>query len=710
MRIGIDATCLPTALAGAGRYIRGLITGLVELDTAHEFVIFLKESDRTWFQAMERPNVKFVTIPCSIRPTRLFWEIARTPRVIEHFRFDVWHAPHYIMPLTTGSCKTVVTFHDMAFHIFPELFPITKRWTFRWALARASHTADRIIATSQATKDETAHVLHVDPDRITVVHHGIDPSFQPVENLQHLEAIRKRYGIPGPYILMVGTIDRRKNIHTLIQAYHLLVQDNAMAYPLVIAGQRGNGYAELIREITSRGLTDRIHLLGYVDEETLPGLYSGARLFVSPSRYEGFGFPALEALACGTPVLSSPSPSITEIPTRGVEIVADPFDVHAWRDRLEAALSEPRGYDQPVIARQQWIETHSWEGVAEKTIGVYEAAAGQEAPLPTRSSWREPVTALPSGRFVSDACIQAVLRTIAYADLFDYPLTAQEIHQGLIEFRATRDQVDAALRSPELSDIIAGHDRWFILKGRERLVRERAQRSTCTAVLFQQNHPILRWLCACPFVQMVALSGATAFENCREDSDIDLFMIVDARRIWSTYALLAAVAKLLGKRDLLCMNYLIGRSDYHIDDHDFYTAHQIASLQPLYGWDRFRRFTASNGWVMNYLPQWHGHSNGTRRFQDMILPKPISRIKRGIELVLGLPLLSPIEWMIYRVYGRRLMRKVKKQTNSDVRLSRDHIKLHTNDHSRRVLGRFERRVADVLKMNERIGESANRRI
>ena len=691
MRIGIDATCLPSALAGAGRYILGLVNGLAALDTDHEFYIFIKSSDQPLFRSINRPNIRFVTIKSAMRPTRLFWELARSPAVIQQHDLDVWHAPHYIIPMTTNA-RVVVTFHDMAFFVFPELYPFLKRWMFRWAVHRASHVADHIIATSQATQDESVRLLDLDIDRITVVHHGIDTTFRPIDDNLRIAATRTRYQIPEQYILTVGTTDRRKNLDTLIRAYRLLITREDIPHTLVIAGQEGNGHRELLREVTALGISDRVHFTGYVAEEDLADLYSGARLFVTPSRYEGFGFTALEALACGTPAIVSPVPSVMETPNQA-DIVYKTYDTEAWYNRISVALTDITYLDRQTLRSSTWIEA------ARQTVEIYERAG----------RGKQPVTAQPSAHqshgfsaLDQEACMDAVLQTITYADLFDYPLSAGEIHKGLIGFKASANQVAAALRALELSVRIVSRDGMYMLKDRAHLSEKRSIRSACTTGIYRRHYQLLQRVCAFPFVRMVSFSGTMAHKNCSDSSDMDLFMIIDTRRMWTVYAALSIFAKILGRRDLLCMNYLIGQSDYMVEDHDFYTAHQIAALRPIFGWDQFRRFTSANTWVMDHLPQWTGHSSDVDCFAPITLPGPMRRLKQILELLLIIPVFTPIEWLVRRLYGNRIARISRARAACDIRLDRDCIKLHTNDHSRRIMDRFEQRLSIVTENPDQI--------
>jgi glycosyltransferase involved in cell wall biosynthesis len=692
MRIGIDATSLPASLAGAGRYIRGLITGLAATNSDHEYIVFIKKTDRPRFQHISCTNITFIEIPYLNRPARLYWEYFQTSQVIGQHKLDVWHAPHYIVPRSAGNCKIVVTFHDMVFYIFPDLYSWVKRTTFQWALPHAVRMSDHIIATSEATKNEIVHILQAQKNKITVIHSGIDEAFRPIDDAQLLDQVKIRYGITAPYILAVGTLDRRKNLQTLIQAFHTLIQDKDPGCSLVIVGQKGNGHLELVREIAQRNIEHRIHLLGYVEEADLPILYSGARLFVSSSRYEGYGFPALEALACGTPILSSPSPSILETTTRA-GLVVEPINVRAWYERLDDALKRAPQTGQYL----ENMDHYAWRHVAGQTVHIYEEAAGRSGhSVSIRKQAIKHETQVP------DACSFAVLKTIVYADLFDYPLTIDEIHQNLYGFRASRSMVAAAIKTSELTDLITSEQGYYMLKNRPRLYEARLRKTGDAQQLFERHHHLLYWLCACPFVSMTALSGALAFKNCTEDSDIDLFLVVEKKRLWTVYACMAVIAKLIGQRKRLCLNYIIGQSDTHINDHDFFTAHQIANLRPIYGWSHYRRFTATNGWVMGYLPQWNGHGDGTHTFPGIKLSRWAFWGKRVVEWTGSLPLFNPLEWLIFKLYKKRIEQTISPSQADGVYLTIDRIKLHTNDHSHRVLKEFEDRIAETMEQHERM--------
>ena len=361
---------------------------------------------------------------------------------------------------------------------------------------------------------------------------------------------------------------------------------------------------------------------------------------------------------------------------------------------MDHALNETRRSDRHL----ENLENYAWRNVADKTVRVYEQAAGQSLGR-VSDMHRQP---LETEGPVPDACSFAVLKTIVYADLFDYPLTMEEIHQCLFGFRASRTMVAAALKTPELTDLITFEQGYYVLKGRSHLYEERLNKTEEAQRLFERHRKLLYGLCSCPFVRMMSLSGALAFKNCKEDSDIDLFLVIDKKRLWTIYAFLAVTAKLIGKRELLCLNYIIGRSDTHIKDQDIFNAHQIANLRPMYGWTHYRKFTATNGWVMGYLPQWNGHAEGTHTFPELKLSRWAAWGKRLLEWIGDLPLFQPLEWLIFKLYKKRIEETISPSQTSGVYLTRDRIKLHVNDHKHRFLKKFEDRITEVMEQHERM--------
>lgn len=685
MRIGIDATCLPSAIAGAGRYIIGLLNGLAEISTEHDFFVFIKHSDRLPNLPADASRLQYISIPWETRPTRLIWELAGARSAIGRHKLDVWHAPHYVMPLG-GDASIVVTLHDMAFFLYPELFSTSKRGLFRWAAKRAVSHADHIIATSHATRDEAVNLLGLQASKATVIHHGVDPAFAPESRGQDRSPAWTHDGVPAPYILTIGTTDIRKNLHTLIDAYRLLVERDNIAEHLVVAGQPGTAHEDLIHQIDGTGLAHRIHVTGYVDESDLPGLYSTASLYVGPSVYEGFGFPALEAIACGTPVVASPMPSMMETGANP-HVVYRVKDSFAWYESISRALAKSHSGDW------QTHDVRNWAAMAEETVAVYEASTGK--PAGQLTAYRH-ASCRSAKSFHTDGVADAVLKTITYADLFDYPLDSHEIQKGMIGSCGTVEQIHSALQTLVFSGSIEARDGLYGLKERSRLFTERAQRNAQADTLYRSNQISIARICTFPFVRMVSLSGAIAHRNCTESSDVDLFMVVASRRLWTVYLLLAVYALLVRKRELLCMNYLIGDTDYEIADQDLYTALQISALRPIFGWDHYRRFALANSWVQQYMPQWNGHSCSPHPFSGIELSRWSRGMKRSMELILRLPFFGALEWVVHRFYSRRILNSRRVAGNEGIRLTRNRIKLHTNDHSRRIQTLFESRYAQVI--------------
>jgi hypothetical protein len=225
------------------------------------------------------------------------------------------------------------------------------------------------------------------------------------------------------------------------------------------------------------------------------------------------------------------------------------------------------------------------------------------------------------------------------------------------------------------------------LRGREHLPELRRRRQAKSRATLRRHRRYLQLVCNFPFVRAVALSGALAFENANGKDDIDLFLLVDGRRTWTTYLSLAVLMKVLGKRRTMCFNYVDGRDELTIPERNFYVAHQIAYLRPLSGNGSFDRFWRANRWVREYLPQAHAPETLT----ITCAPNQSPRLRRLAEKFLGGPLFDWLEDKVYRAYGGRV-RQLTRHLGRGVEVSRRRIQLYTNDHFPRIRDEFHRRT------------------
>jgi len=308
--------------------------------------------------------------PTERAPVRIAWEQVVLPVASLRHKLDLLHCPVNVRPILS-PCPTVVTIHDLVFLRAPENLHPAKRRYLRamtgWSARHASH----VITVSEATRRDVIELLGVRPGRVTTVHNGVSEQFSPMP--AERSAFREEQGITGRVVLYVGTLEPRKNLPMLIRAFATLVEDAAFRdVKLYIGGSKGWYYDEIFSTAQDLGLTQsgRVTFLGRVPDEQLPMWYNVATVVAYPSLYEGFGLPALEAMACGTPVLASNTSALPEVVGSG-GMLLDPADEAAWRDGLRAVLSdEALRADLAEKARQQ-ASGFSWDRSARETAAVY---------------------------------------------------------------------------------------------------------------------------------------------------------------------------------------------------------------------------------------------------------------------------------------------------------------------------------------------------
>jgi glycosyltransferase involved in cell wall biosynthesis len=374
MRIGIDATALPSRPVGAGNYIIELIRHIERLDEAEEFVVFAQPHGRDLIEVPARPGFEWVMVPERSPAQRLVWEQAAFPRLVGKARLDLLHSPHYTRPVRL-PCASVVTFHDMTFFLYPHLHTLSKRLYFPQAIRLSARKANALIADSESTRQDAIRLLGISPERIYTVPLGVSPAFRPVREAERLEAVRQRYSLPEHFILYVGLVEPRKNLPMLLRAYRRLQdyqhqQGGAVAVPLVIVGRSGWRTEQVFDLVNALAIKEKVHFSGYVPAVDLPIVYNLADVFVYPSLYEGFGLPPLEAMACGTPVITTAVSSMPEhVGQAGVLI--PPQDEGALFQALVAVLEDPDLRRQLAKKGPERAAQFSWNRTALETLNVY---------------------------------------------------------------------------------------------------------------------------------------------------------------------------------------------------------------------------------------------------------------------------------------------------------------------------------------------------
>jgi glycosyltransferase involved in cell wall biosynthesis len=358
MRIAFDGTTLTPGRTGVGYYSEHLLHHLAAQGD-DEVVVLSNRPIETTRPLPPRTLVAPATVPLP----RLVWLQAVAPRLLRRLRPDVVHFTNGMMPFAS-PVPTVVTIHDMSLTMYPRYHPLRRVLLNRPLVDVAARRADAIITVSQSAKRDIMRIYGTDAGRIHVVHEAAAPSFRPVRDASTLERIRRRYGLADRFILYVGTIEPRKNLPKLIAAFAERHKAGDLPHQLVCAGPYGWLSRDIEELIARLEIEDALRFTGYVPFADLPALYSLAEIFVFPSIYEGFGLPVVEAMACGTPVVTGHVAALAEVAGGAVEHV----------ERLET---------------DQLGEVFSWERAARETLNVYRHALSGEAPAPAqvRAAW-----------------------------------------------------------------------------------------------------------------------------------------------------------------------------------------------------------------------------------------------------------------------------------------------------------------------------------
>ena len=372
MRIGIDATPLPPNPVGAGVYITQLVRALAGLKTEHKFVIFAHQSGYDLIDIPATPNLTWIVIPDKSPARRLFWEQTVLPRLIRKTGIQLLHSLHYTKPLFL-PCASVVTFHDMTFFLFPDVHTRAKRFFFPLAIRLSARQAEALIAVSENTRQDTIRLLGVSPEKIFTAPNGISEEYQPVSDPILLETCRRKHNLPGDFILYVGLVEPRKNLQLLLKAYANLLGDGKCP-ALVIVGRLGWMYKEVLDLIDSLKISDNVHFTGYIPAQDLPIVYNLAQVFVYPSIYEGFGFPPLEAMACGTPVITTDVSAMSDY-VGDAGLLVPPQDEEALSIAIRRILNDQILRQQLSDKGRKKASTFTWKRTAQATLDVYQRVA-----------------------------------------------------------------------------------------------------------------------------------------------------------------------------------------------------------------------------------------------------------------------------------------------------------------------------------------------
>lgn len=331
MKIGIDIRMLSEGKrTGVEGYTLNLLTHLFQIDKENQYKLFFNAFKGPSFdidKAFNFPNVEIKKTKIPNKLLNLSFILLNYPKISKILDCDIFFCPNIMFYSLSKGCQNIITFHDLAFSYFPHFYSIKRRlWHRVVNPKKLAQKNDKIIGVSQATKDDLISQYNVPVDKIKVIYSGLDENLEICNDQNKLEEIRKKYSLPQDFILSLGSIEPRKNIVGLISAYEKLREKNKINNKLVIAGEKAWCYKKIFDKWEQSKYKDDIIFPGFVEEEDKVFLYNLSKLFVYPSFYEGFGFPALEAMACGVPVVTSFISSLPEV-CDNAALLVDPYNI-----------------------------------------------------------------------------------------------------------------------------------------------------------------------------------------------------------------------------------------------------------------------------------------------------------------------------------------------------------------------------------------------
>jgi glycosyltransferase involved in cell wall biosynthesis len=390
MRIAFDGTTLTPGRTGVGYYTEHLLQHLArEVEsTGDEIVVVSNQPIET-----ARPLPRHVRVHDGHRfPVRIGWMQMRAARALDVLRPDVAHFTNGMIPI--GSpVSMIVTVHDMSLRLYPQCHPVRRLLLNRPLMHIAIKQAASIVTVSESARRDLLRFHGVPADRVSVVHEAASPAFRPIDDAAERDRVRARYNLPPRFMLYVGTIEPRKNLPRLVDAF-AAAKAQGIPHHLVCVGPYGWSSRDLARQVERVGLGGAVHFTGYASFEDLPAIYNLAEYFAFPSLYEGFGLPVVEAMACGLPVITSNTSSLGEI-GGGAAVTIDPTSTEALTDAIvRLAIDEElrREIGRRGLERSRMF---SWTQTAKEMLAVYHRAAGAVMPAVMPSPLDAPESSLP---------------------------------------------------------------------------------------------------------------------------------------------------------------------------------------------------------------------------------------------------------------------------------------------------------------------------
>ena len=371
MTIAFDVSYIQERRTGYGRASLELLRSLLSLDQENHYALhgWSYSLDNAEITKLAQRNVKIslTRIPGFVR--RFYWNTLRTPSIEVFVKdFDLFHSPDPLLP-PAGRKRTIATLHDLSYKKFPQFF---ERHVLRWdkSVARSVKSASAVIVPSEHTKSDLLEFFKIPEERVEVVYFPVSSMFHPGSDAKSDEAVGKKHGLQSPFALFVGTIEPRKNLTRLVKAFEMLHREKKSELRLVLVGKRGWLCDRIFETLAVSGVRERIQYLEYVADEELASIYRLAQFLVYPSMYEGYGFPVLEAMASGIPVITSNTSSLKEIGL-GAAFLADPMNIEELAQAMQR-MAETASLRMELSQRGiEQVKKFSSQTAAAKVLRLY---------------------------------------------------------------------------------------------------------------------------------------------------------------------------------------------------------------------------------------------------------------------------------------------------------------------------------------------------
>jgi len=398
LSIGIDIRVLARGTrTGIEEYLLNLLPRLLTMDSRINYKLFYNglRKVKLAYPWLELPNVELKEFKYPNRILDACSQLFRWPKMDKLLGgVDIFFSPHFLPVAVSKDCKRIITFHDLSFKQHSQFFSFSRKlWHFLTFPKSQAKQADKILADSFSTKEDLMSVYNLDPQKIEVVHLGIKDDFKPIDKSNSvIKQVVRRYNLPNNFILYFGTIEPRKNITSLIKAFELLKKKSLGSsletvwkgfegvvkgkgenkfedLKLVIAGSKGWLYKQVFRAIEDSPFKKDIMFTGFIEDEDKPYLYNSANVFVYPSFFEGFGFPPLEAMACGVPTIVSNTSSLPEVVGQGA-IMIDPYKIEELSYVIGKTLVDKELRGDLISKGLAQAKKFDWENTAERFLEI----------------------------------------------------------------------------------------------------------------------------------------------------------------------------------------------------------------------------------------------------------------------------------------------------------------------------------------------------